>query len=259
MVSSDVSFTDEVLAVVESSSSNVLEQYSTDIEVAPGSPSEDAEKRSLDSMEERMANCLLDECIIRGHVKVRRSRYSSNDADDVDGGDDGDRDSDSGSSGVYEMPGDNIDELCMDLYDCGLDEPNLQQPETNNPSCIEADHLQAELSLKNQELAELNAMVESLSAEMLVQRSELEAADRKVSQLEASLQCSICLEPFSQPHSLGCDRLSLSVRVLRLSSRIRGSREKNGSPAAFIEAVRHKYAMEVAATAVAAMAIKLAF
>ncbi|KAJ1667268.1 E3 ubiquitin ligase [Coemansia sp. RSA 1646] len=173
-----------------------LEQNNADIGIPPCSPHEDMEKTSIDSVLEGMDDHTLDSCILRGYINTRNS-YSDN-----DGGSNNDGDSDD-SSGIYEMPEDRIDELTMELYGCNLHDPMPRQSASNKPSTKEAN-LQRELSIKDQELSELNNMVESLNAEMLVQKSELEAADRKMSQLEASLQCSICLEPFSQPHSLGC-------------------------------------------------------
>ncbi|KAJ1793959.1 E3 ubiquitin ligase, partial [Coemansia sp. RSA 2399] len=177
---------------------HVLEKYDADIGAAADSSHGDTEKTPVD-----MENYAVDECILRGHITIRSRYNSSDDNSDNDRNVDNDDSCDSDSSSVYEMPDDTIDELRMELYGCNMGEHIPQQPTTNKPSCAEAD-LRLELSLKDQELSELSSMVESLNAEMLVQRSELQSADIKLSHLETSVQCSICLEPFSQPHSLGC-------------------------------------------------------
>ncbi|KAI9505542.1 hypothetical protein BX070DRAFT_250450 [Coemansia spiralis] len=117
---------------------------------------------------------------------------------------DSDSSSDSIDSDMYGIPDDTLDELQMQPYEGdSVQEPSLSSFGLAKQPSVEAN-LQLELSYRDQELSKLKDMVDALHAEMLVQKAELEGSDRKASQLEATLQCSICLEPFSQPHSLGC-------------------------------------------------------
>ncbi|KAI8321816.1 hypothetical protein GQ54DRAFT_304487 [Martensiomyces pterosporus] len=57
---------------------------------------------------------------------------------------------------------------------------------------------------QQQDLKVLHDKVEALSAELLVLKKELKNADTQTSRITTALQCSICLETFSRPHSLGC-------------------------------------------------------
>ncbi|KAJ2817633.1 E3 ubiquitin ligase, partial [Coemansia sp. 'formosensis'] len=49
--------------------------------------------------------------------------------------------------------------------------------------------------------------VNALNAELLVQRSELQAATERFSRINSALQCSICLDTLSRPHSLACGHI----------------------------------------------------
>ncbi|KAJ2680508.1 E3 ubiquitin ligase [Coemansia sp. RSA 1285] len=170
--------------------------------------SDDSMMSPVGSLRKAMDNCSLDTYGISGFIDTRARAdspgcYTDSVNNDISSNTSNSGDSDSVSSGIYEMPGDTLDELQMELYGCNISGNPSQQQESSKTPSAEAN-LQLELAFKDHELSELNDIVEALNAEMLVQRSELEAADHKMSQLETSLQCSICLETFSQPHSLGC-------------------------------------------------------
>ncbi|KAJ2524547.1 E3 ubiquitin ligase [Coemansia sp. RSA 2049] len=170
--------------------------------------SDDSMMSPVGSLRKAMDNCSLDTYGISGFIDTSARAdspgcYTDSVNNDISSNTSNSGDSDSVSSGIYEMPGDTLDELQMELYGCNISGNPSQQQESSKTPSAEAN-LQLELAFKDHELSELNDIVEALNAEMLVQRSELEAADHKMSQLETSLQCSICLETFSQPHSLGC-------------------------------------------------------
>ncbi|KAJ1869920.1 E3 ubiquitin ligase [Coemansia sp. RSA 486] len=54
------------------------------------------------------------------------------------------------------------------------------------------------------EVRDLEEQNSALRAEMLVQRQDLERSERATGQLSEALQCSICIETFSAPHTLNC-------------------------------------------------------
>ncbi|PIA14951.1 hypothetical protein COEREDRAFT_82370 [Coemansia reversa NRRL 1564] len=50
----------------------------------------------------------------------------------------------------------------------------------------------------------LQERIAALDAEVAVQQADLVAAETRVAQVAEALQCAVCLEVFSQPHSLAC-------------------------------------------------------
>ncbi|KAJ1872566.1 E3 ubiquitin ligase [Coemansia sp. RSA 486] len=60
------------------------------------------------------------------------------------------------------------------------------------------------MASRTNEARDLEEQNSALRAEMLVQRQDLERSERATGQLSEALQCSICLETFSAPHTLNC-------------------------------------------------------
>ncbi|KAJ2502045.1 E3 ubiquitin ligase [Coemansia sp. RSA 1972] len=65
---------------------------------------------------------------------------------------------------------------------------------------IEAD----DTNRQDTKLRVLTERVAALSAELTVQGAELSAATTSVTRVREALQCSVCLEPFAQAHTLQC-------------------------------------------------------
>ncbi|KAJ2160041.1 hypothetical protein GGF46_002552 [Coemansia sp. RSA 552] len=109
-----------------------------------------------------------------------------------------DSSSSSGSS-VYEMPDDMIDTLDID----GIGHTALADA-NNNGDGSQGSCPNCRGSGADSELRELEDMVTSMDAEMIVQSEELKAADKRFAQIAETLQCAICLDTFTRPHSLVC-------------------------------------------------------
>ncbi|KAJ2081503.1 E3 ubiquitin ligase [Coemansia sp. RSA 988] len=76
--------------------------------------------------------------------------------------------------------------------------------ETDNEEAAAADNCTCCQTTLNQRVHGLQERIAALDAEVAAQQADLVAAETRIAQVAEALQCAVCLELFSQPHSLAC-------------------------------------------------------
>ncbi|KAJ1823599.1 E3 ubiquitin ligase [Coemansia sp. RSA 2675] len=143
---------------------------------------------------------------------VRHRMDSLSDASSYDA--DSDESSDHGhertAEDFYEVGDDFIEDFIRDLT--VEEEEELRPPIANDHvSREEFESMKLEYWRRfveqSEETQQSVEKANALGAELLVHRSELQAATERFSRIASALQCSICLDTFAQPHSLACGHI----------------------------------------------------
>ncbi|KAJ2493301.1 E3 ubiquitin ligase [Coemansia sp. RSA 2050] len=137
------------------------------------------------------------------------SDASSYDADS-DESSDHNHDHEPAAEDFYEVADDFIEDFIRDLS--VEEEKGLRSPITSDyVSRAEFESMKLEywgrFVEQSEETQQSIEKANALSAELLVYQSELQAATERFSRIASALQCSICLDTFSQPHSLACGHI----------------------------------------------------
>ncbi|KAJ2580996.1 E3 ubiquitin ligase [Coemansia sp. RSA 1836] len=108
----------------------------------------------------------------------------------------------------YEMPNEFVDDFVrLNAKERqGERSPSLDVVSRSEFDSMRLEYLER-LVEQTEEAGVSREKASALSAELLVQRSELQAAADRLVRIANVLQCSICLETFAQPHSLACGHI----------------------------------------------------
>ncbi|KAJ2024535.1 E3 ubiquitin ligase [Coemansia sp. S610] len=129
-----------------------------------------------------------------------------------------DADSDESSDHAHERTAEDFYEVGDDFIEDFIRDLTVEEEEEPRPP-IANDHVSREEfeSMKleywrrfveqSEETRQSVEKANALGAELLVHRSELQAATERFSRIASALQCSICLDTFAQPHSLACGHI----------------------------------------------------
>ncbi|KAJ2149331.1 E3 ubiquitin ligase [Coemansia sp. RSA 564] len=118
-----------------------------------------------------------------------------------------------GSRWVSSAGGQGADGLGTDVIVTGgleagglvTDRVQMDGIEASDTDRVQMDGIEAgDTDRQDTKLRALTERVAALSAELTVQSAELSAATTSITRVSEALQCSVCLEPFAQAHTLQC-------------------------------------------------------
>ncbi|KAJ2446079.1 E3 ubiquitin ligase [Coemansia sp. RSA 2440] len=118
-----------------------------------------------------------------------------------------------GSRWVSSAGGQGADGLGTDVIVTGgleagglvTDRVQMDGIEASDTDRVQMDGMEAgDTDRQDTKLRALTERVAALSAELTVQSAELSAATASITRVSEALQCSVCLEPFAQAHTLQC-------------------------------------------------------